>query len=57
MSATVDASHNARFKTGGIILLVAAALMTLNYAVLMLEIATPLRNLQCKIWMEEQNAC
>jgi hypothetical protein len=35
MSATVNVSHNARFKTGWIILLVAAALMTLNHIGLM----------------------
>jgi hypothetical protein len=41
MSATVNVSHNARFKTGRIILLVAAALMTLNHAVLMFVLDDP----------------
>src|SRR5215216_5902732 len=35
MAATANVSHNARFKTGWIILLAAAALMTLNHAALL----------------------
>src|SRR5215211_796824 len=41
MVATANVSHNARFKTGRIILLVAAALMTLNDAVLMFVLDDP----------------
>src|SRR5215216_5197207 len=41
MSATVNISHNARFKTGRIILLVAAALMTLNHAVIIFILDDP----------------
>jgi len=41
MSTIVNISHNARFKTGWIILLVAAALMTLNHAVLMFVLDEP----------------
>ena len=35
MSTTANVSHNARFKAGRIILLVAAALLTLNHVALM----------------------
>ena len=41
MSAAVNISHNARFKAGRIILLVAAALMTLNHAVLVFALDDP----------------
>jgi hypothetical protein len=41
MSTLVTVSHNARFKTGRIILLVAAALMTLNHVVLMFVLDNP----------------
>jgi hypothetical protein len=41
MSITATVSHNARFKTGRIILLVAAALMTLNHAALMFVLDEP----------------
>src|SRR5215208_6254935 len=41
MSTIVNISHNARFKTGRIILLIAAALMTLNHAVLVFVLDQP----------------
>ena len=41
MSTLVTVSHNARFKTGRIILLVAAALMTLNHVGLMFVLDNP----------------
>jgi hypothetical protein len=41
MAATLNISRNARFQTGRIILLVAAALMTLNHAVLMFVLDQP----------------
>src|SRR6266496_5066250 len=41
MSTLVNVSQNARFKTGRIILLVAATLMTLNHAVLMFVLDNP----------------
>jgi len=41
MSTIVTISHNARFKTGRIILLIAAGLMTLNHAALMLVLDEP----------------
>ena len=41
MSTIVNISYNARFKTGWIILLVAAALMTLNHLSLMFIIGDP----------------
>jgi hypothetical protein len=41
MSATLNTSHNARFKTGQIILLVAAALMTLNHVVIIFVLDDP----------------
>jgi hypothetical protein len=41
MSTLVIISHNARFKAGRIILLVAAALMTLNHVGLMLVLDNP----------------
>jgi hypothetical protein len=41
MSATANVRHNARFKIGRIILLVAAALMTLNHAVIIFVLDDP----------------
>ena len=41
MAAAVTVSHTARFKTGRIILLVAAALMTLNHAVIIFILDNP----------------
>jgi len=41
MSATLNTSHSPGFKTGRIILLVAAALMTLNHAVLIFVLDEP----------------
>src|SRR5215212_970695 len=41
MSATVNVGHTSRFKTGRIILLVAAALMTLNHVGLMFVLDNP----------------
>src|SRR6266540_4004642 len=41
MSATVNVGQNARFKTGRIILLVAAALMTLNHFGLIFVLGEP----------------
>ncbi|MFL5801575.1 MAG: hypothetical protein ACJ8CR_07510 [Roseiflexaceae bacterium] len=41
MSTLINVSHNARFKTGRIILLVAAALMILNHAGLMFVLDNP----------------
>ena len=41
MSTLVTVSHNTRFKTGNIILLVAAALMTLNHVGLMFILDDP----------------
>jgi hypothetical protein len=42
MSATVNAGHNARFKTGWIMLLVAAALMALNHIGLIFALDEPI---------------
>ena len=41
MSALATVSHNARFKAGRIILLVVAALMTLNHAVIIFVLDDP----------------
>jgi hypothetical protein len=41
MSAMVNASYNARFKTGRILLLVSAALMTLNHVGLVFALDEP----------------
>src|SRR4029078_8573787 len=41
MTATVNVGHTARFKTGWIILLIAAGLMTLNHLSLMFIIGDP----------------
>ena len=41
MSAAVNISHNSRFKIGRIILLIAAALMTLNHAVIIFILDDP----------------
>src|SRR4051812_4688324 len=41
MVATVNVGHTSRFKTGWIILLVAAALMTLNHSVLIFALDNP----------------
>jgi hypothetical protein len=41
MSTLVNVGHNARFKTGWIILLAAAALMTLNHSVLIFALDNP----------------
>jgi hypothetical protein len=41
MSATVNAGHHARFKTGRIMLLVSAALMTLNHVGLIFALDEP----------------
>jgi hypothetical protein len=41
MAATINVGHTSRFQIGRIILLVAAALMTLNHAVLMFVLDNP----------------